>query len=1004
MKAAFRNTQRPKALAFALALCIAANANAQTNTAGAVTGRAESGDTITITNPATGFTRTVTVGGGGSYRFAQLPTGQYQVSRNGAAPRSVVVNVGTATQVDFGNGSTGATNLDTVTVIGTGVVNPIDVSSVESATIMTEEQIDRLPVGRDATSVALLAPGTVRGDNRFGNLASFGGASVAENVYYVNGFNVTNIVNGLAFSEIPFEALQEQQVKTGGYGAEFGRSLGGVINMITKRGTNEWKFGANAYWSPGALASGARFAYDPQRDGSYTVEEDGKQDELRYNVYASGPLVKDRLFMFGLFQGQKIDGDQIFEGGSGKFRDNSPQGLFKLDWSINDSHSLEYTAFRDTKKTNTLNYQRPAGDLGLGGGTGNGSSQAKTGGENHVLRWTGYLTDSLTLSALYGRGEYSRAATDTNSTECPIVIDARTSAKVGPLGVAGCWIGTGFVGDPDAGDVRNAWRFDGEWALGDHLIRFGLDREEFKTLDGNMYSGTSYEPETPGGISWRYSNVVAGQVLAGNRAVVPTGVTEIVRLRYFENGGNFVTKNSAWYIEDNWSITDRLRAYIGIRNESFTNLNSLGGAFVDVRNTWAPRLGFSWDVNGDSSFKVFGNAGRYYIPVYANTNVRLAGSELDYIEYYTFDGIDPATGAPTLGAKLGDRFYNSDGEVPDPKTVVDNELTPMYQDEYILGMQMGLGDKWTLGARGIYRELKSGMDDVCDGSGAQQWAAANGYSADEAQAIGDAIGHCFLTNPGKGLSINADLNGDGKLTRVDVPASAMGLPMAKRKYTALEIFAERSWDEKWSLQASYTWAKSTGNTEGYVRSDNGQDDAGITSSFDFPGLMDGSDGYLPNDRRHSLKVFGAYRLAEEWTLGASLLVQSGRPYNCFGVYPDTGPNPDAGDYGAESFYCGYYNAKTGFGDYKSYLVPRGTAGRVPWVQELDLRVTYEPNWSKGLKLSMAVRNLLDSKDYYRVQDVRDDNTGAPLSTYMHPRGFVAPRTVTFSIQYDFGIK
>ena len=991
---------RRNAIALAMALCLSSGAMAQTNTAGAVTGRAVSGDSLTISNPATGYSRTITVGADGTYRFPQLPSGQYQISRNGGTPRSVSINVGTSANVDFEAGGN-ATTLDTVTVVGTGVVNPIDVSSVESTTIMTEEQIDRLPVGRDATSVALLAPGTVRGDGRFGNLASFGGASVAENVYYVNGFNVTNIVKGLAFSEMPFEALQEQQVKTGGYGAEFGRSLGGVINMITKRGTNEWKFGANAYWSPDSLASGVRFAYDPQRDGSYTVEEGAKENALRYNLYAGGPLIKDRLFMFALYQGEKADRDERFEGGSATVKADTPQGLVKLDWSITDNHSLELTAFRDTHETNTVNYARAPGDLGIGGGTENGRAYTKTGGENYILKWTGYLTEDLTLSALYGRGEYSRGASDTNSADCPVVIDARANAVVGPLGVLGCWIGTGLVGDPNAGDVRKAWRIDGEWALGDHLIRFGLDREEFATVDGNVYSGTNYDPSTPGGIYWRYSNVVPGQRLAGNAAVVPNGVTEIVRMRYFENGGNFLTKNSAWYLEDNWRVTENLMLYLGIRNESFTNLNSLGGSFVDVKNTWAPRLGFAWDVRGDSSFKVFANAGRYYIPVYANTNVRLAGSELDYFEYYTFSGIDPVTGEPTLGTRLGDRFYNSQGGVPDPKGVVDNELTPMFQDEYILGMQMALSEKWSLGVRAIHRDLKSGMDDVCDGSGAQSWATANGYTPAEAAAIRDAIDHCFLTNPGKDLSINADLDGSGELVRVDIPASVMGYPLAKRKYTALEIFAERSWDDRWSLQASYTWARNIGNTEGYVRSDNGQDDAGITTSFDFPGLTDGGYGYLPNDRRHSLKVFGAYKLSDEWTVGANLLVQSGRPYNCFGVYPDSGPNPAAGDYGSESFYCGYYDADTGGGNYQSYLVPRGSAGRVPWVQEFDARLTYTPAWAKGLKLSMAVRNLLDGKDYYRVQDVRDDETGAPLSTYLHPRGFVAPRTVTFSVQYDF---
>src|SRR5690606_5354151 len=127
-------------------------------------------------------------------------------------PRMIRVNVGVASNVDF---SSGATTLGTVTVVGSNVVNPIDVSSVESTTILTAEQINQIPVARNTTAVALLAPGTVRGDAAFGNLASFGGASVAENQYYINGFNVTNTFRNLNFGAIPFEGVAEQQVKTG---------------------------------------------------------------------------------------------------------------------------------------------------------------------------------------------------------------------------------------------------------------------------------------------------------------------------------------------------------------------------------------------------------------------------------------------------------------------------------------------------------------------------------------------------------------------------------------------------------------------------------------------------------------------------------------------------------------------------------------------------------------------------------------------------------------------
>lgn len=349
-----------------------------------------------------------------------------------------------------------------------------------------------------------------------------------------------------------------------------------------------------------------------------------------------------------------------------------------------------------------------------------------------------------------------------------------------------------------------------------------------------------------------------------------------------------------------------------------------------------------------------------------------------------------------MGQEIGTEHVTSDGNVPDARTVVDNNISPLYQDEYILGMQMQLNEKWSLGLRGITRDLKSGMDDICNYDEPYAWAISEGYSEDHAGAIASAVNHCFLTNPGNDLSANVDLDGTGELTTVVIPAAALGFPEAKRSYKAIEVFLERAWDDKWFLQGSYTWAKSIGNTEGYVKSDNGQNDAGITQDFDYPGLMDGAYGYLPNDRRHSLKLFGAYQLTEEFRIGANFLWQSGRPYNCFGVYPSDGPDTGAPAYGVASFYCGS-------GDYPSTLVPRGTAGRVPNVQTLDLNFSYEPKWAKGLQFSANVFNVLDSDDYYRVQDNYEDAGGDPVANYLHPRGYVAPRSVQFKVQYDFGV-
>ena len=76
------------------------------------------------------------------------------------------------------------------------------------------------------------------------------------------------------------------------------------------------------------------------------------------------------------------------------------------------------------------------------------------------------------------------------------------------------------------------------------------------------------------------------------------------------------------HIEDRWQITDNILLSLGLRNDGFTNYNSNGEAYVEQKNNWAPRLGFSWDVNGDSTFKVFGNMGRYHLALPNNVSVR----------------------------------------------------------------------------------------------------------------------------------------------------------------------------------------------------------------------------------------------------------------------------------------------------------------------------------------------------------------------------------------------
>jgi hypothetical protein len=967
-------------LAFAVSaasLGMVQTAYAQSNSTGGINGHAASGTVITIENKSIGLSRTITVGSDGSYQVSQLPPGSYTVRAKlpgGNTEENVIA-------VQAGEGSTA--NFDATTrVVVRGQVSRIDVKSPESSLVLNKAAIDRIPVRRDVTAVALLAPGATQGDTRIGstalragNVPSLGGASPAENVYYINGFNVTNSLNGVAFNQVPFDAIGQQQVKTGGYGPEYGRSLGGVLNVTTKRGTNEWHGGVNAIYAPSSMQSSAVYGEKSTTSGKWNLlDRPGGTDDLTANIWAGGPVIQDKLFFFGLVQGSDITRKTYSNSTQEELTSNTPRYLVKVDWNINDKNTLEFTAFSDKTKEKAHNWKQVT-PYGTARGEDKGIDTYTTGGENYIAKYTSWLTDDFTISALGGLGRYNRKS-DIPSSACPYVQDRRKSPTV-QLGCA-----TAIpITDPNANDERKAYRIDAEWNLGAHGLRFGLDNEKYRVVDGSFY---------PGGQLAQIRTLNPGSSLS-NGYVNNTGSKfDYISVRHFENGGTFTTKNSAFYVEDNWQVTKNVLANIGVRSESFENLNADEKSFIKVKNTIAPRLGVVWDVQGNAQTKVFANAGRYYIPVMSNTNVRLAGAELDYTDYYAYTGTNSADKFqnPGRGAQLGNRLLVSDGKAGDPRSVVDPNIKPMYQDEYILGLEQALANRWTVGAKFTYRKLQSVMDDMCNDEGAYNWAVANGYSSDKADILAGAIGHCFLYNPGGPLTANVDF-ADGKgLTTVTIPAASLGFPKPERIFKALELSFNRAWDGVWSLQGSYVLAYNKGNTEGYVKSDIGQDDAGISQDWDYPGLMEGSYGYLPNDRRHTFKVFGAYQVLPELRLGVNALIQSGRPLNCLGYYAGKLDTVSVA-YGAASFYC------------NSVLNPRGTLGRLSWNHDFSLQATYQPKWLKGTTFQVDVLNVLNNRTVTSVEEGGEASKNTPSPTYLQPLGITNPRTFRFTAQYEF---
>ncbi len=946
---------------------------------------------VTIINLETGLTRTVSSSSNGSYRFPLLPPGAYSLkaTKSGfgvVAEEKVNVRVGGNTSLNLVMLPEG--DVEKIQVRGSSIAT-IDTLSSEAEIVVNTEFLSRIPVPRDLASVALLAPGTTKGDSDFGNLASFGGASVGENAYYVNGLNVTNFRNGLGGSELPFEMYESFEVKTGGYSAEFGRSTGGVINARTKSGSNEFKGGASTYFEPSSLRASSPdviltnpAAIDENGTPFFETNSKNKVGENNYNLWGSGALIEDKLFFFGLVNYK----DRVSDLSTATLTYDRDTGdtLYagKIDWYITQNHILEFTGWDNSNDLNVSKYEYDFGTDTRGELFGDYIQ--KQGGKSYSAQYTGILSDELTISALYGvnKADYS----DVNAGDATVgAVDLTSGIQLTKYGLAT---------NSEMKDERKAYRFDVDWFVHeDHTLRFGLDYEDLSAEENTYRVGS--------GSLYQYINCANRDAIA-ERDLKNANCAR-VRFNTYRNAGSFETKSNAYYIQDTWSVTDQLTARIGLRNEGFENFNVAGEKFIDIKDQWAPRVGLVYDVTGEGESKVFANFGRYYLPVATNTNIRLAGAELFTLTTYNLLGVnDDFSPVVDLARPVGSPIVYSNGEVKGTSETVNADVDPMYQDEFILGFETMLDDSWSFGVKGTYRDLKSSLEDVAIDYGFNQYLEQE-FGASCTMCSG--FHYYVLTNPGQDVTITTDPDGeDGPLAyqAYSIPGNLLGYPEAKRQYAAIDFNVRRAFDEVWMLDATYTWSHSWGNSEGFVRSDNDQDDAGLTTNFDQPGLVDGANGNLPNDRRHMVKVQGSYALTEDFSLGANLRWESGRPRSSFGFHPT---DVFASLYEAESF------VKDG------QLISRGSEGRTPSTWSLDLTATYAVDFNgTDVVFRADVFNVFNNLKPTQVNEINeiyagedeDENSptygallGETSALYGLPTSFQTPRYVRLSAEIKF---
>jgi hypothetical protein len=255
------------------------------------------GVTVEAKSPSLQGTRTAVTDGTGSYRLELLPPGEYTVTftlQGFATETHQGVAVGLDRDTTL-NPSLRAAVAEEITV--TTDVPVVDTTTTSLGSNLGTRAIETLPTARNYSSVVQITPGVssdAHPENSRQDSITVYGSTGAENVYYIDGVNTTGAEYGFQGKELNFEFIQAVDVKTGGYEAEFGRSTGGIINVITKSGGNQFHGDVFAYHDGDSQQSDAELVVSTSGTPLGFTRED-------FGIGIGGYIVRDKLWFFAAY-------------------------------------------------------------------------------------------------------------------------------------------------------------------------------------------------------------------------------------------------------------------------------------------------------------------------------------------------------------------------------------------------------------------------------------------------------------------------------------------------------------------------------------------------------------------------------------------------------------------------------------------------------------------------------------------------------------------------------
>ncbi len=899
------------------------------------------GADLELSSPALLQPKKARTNGEGAYYFDHLPPGTYtlEVSANNFRTSRV-------TGLDL---SVGRTPTVTVTLQVGALVERIDVSaaapfidptSSKSAVVVGQLAMENLPKSRTFESLIPLAPGArselLQSGSRLTShdLPGFqvDGASDGENTFLLDGADTTEtIYAGLSRLDTAYtiEFVEEVQVKTAGFEAQYGGAIGGVVNVIQKRGSNQWHGSVfSSYFGDRLTASDyptlrenpATPANEALRTPSVPEYYQPKQDawhRIDGGFTVGGFVWKNKLWFFAGYDPQMYRTSRTInfmnqtvpaDNGPHTFHQSQSTHTWQARLDGNLGHSLRlygsvtsafqrifgavriptadspYGQVNETALTSPNTYADYQGFVFP-------TSLWSVGGD-----WT--LTPTTIIAGRFSNfyQNYSERGYATGLRYLFGVASPATAFDGTPIPEAfrhsRGWsnIGTNYKTLYEI-STRRQMSFDlstFKAARGTHNLKFGYEssRIGYSTAQGYdtgaivLYEGRIYTPSTD-----------SGRAVCMHLAGKPTCAGNYGYYRIGDLGtlGKISNYNHAVYGQNAWTLAKRLTLNLGIRFEH-ENIPAVSPGYPKFTFGWgqkfAPRLGAALDVLGNSKWKVYGSYGKFFdIMKYA---LPLGSSGISYFQLciYTLDNPDytlilpqrvngrmcPGT-AGTRPGSLIEIINNAGTPSNDPNNPMsDPNLRPMQQHEFTIGSSYAVTPRVGIEVRYTRKRLDYAIED-------------NGVMTDAGLLA-------YIGNPGYGIArdLLQRTTGDASGSYPPLCPTCPYAPKASRKYDGIEFTLTKQYGNNWFGQVSYTYSRLTGNYSGLTSTfsydgGGGRHGPNVSASFDLPTMQFTAhgtrfDGPLPTDRPHTLKLFGAYTL--KWfgmqsTLGLTQSVYAGTP-------------------------------------------------------------------------------------------------------------------------------